>query len=184
MATVVLGIHSNITGSDNSSGASSNSQAGGSSAARGTQGSSAKTGGHAWISITKNAKTTCYGLWPDNHPRTIDNGADSDIRQGLETLSGARASRYYELTLAQASALETELKSNVEWGYTNNCSSWASAVIYRVVGEDVDADDWGLLGAETPRKLGESIRRLEVKRPTSRLKPVPVSAGGGGGSSW
>lgn len=42
------------------------------------------TGGHAWISVTKNGTVTVYGLWPDEHPRTLDNGDGTDIRVGLE----------------------------------------------------------------------------------------------------
>ncbi|MBM7068440.1 hypothetical protein [Actibacterium sp. 188UL27-1] len=162
MSKVVLGIHSNVTSGD-------------------------KTGGHAWISITTLGRTTCYGLWPDEHGRTIDNGSGTDIRRGLETIAGARASRYYELTPTQAAALHTELGRNVTWNYTHNCSSWASDVIARVVGEDVDADDMSLLGAESPRQLGASIRRLETRSPTSRMSPVPAGAaptGSSAASSW
>jgi hypothetical protein len=174
----VLGIHSNYDNDDSSSSAGGSTAAssgqGGGSSGRGTAGSSTKIGGHAWISVTENAKTTCYGLWPDNHPNTIDNGNGTDIREGLESINQARASRYYELTAGQAAKLKRELQSNVTWNYTHNCSSWASELIYRVVERDVDADDWGLLGVETPRKLTKSILLLEAKSPTSKLTPIPA----------
>jgi hypothetical protein len=56
--------------------------------------------GHSWISVTRNGTTEHYGLWPDSHPRGIDNGAASDIRNGIEGERGFNPSisRYYELT--------------------------------------------------------------------------------------
>lgn len=153
----VLGIHSNVTGGG-------------------------KTGGHAWISLTEGGTTTTYGLWPDDHPRTVDNGAGTDIRVGMEPAVGA-ANRYYSLTAAQATALRAELGQTVAWGYTHNCSSWASEVVHDVVREDVNADDWGLLGIETPRQLGASILMLEARSPTTRLAPYSPPAGGGSSSS-
>lgn len=158
MTEIVLGIHSNVTSGD-------------------------KTGGHAWISVTVHGITTCYGLWPDSHPMVPDNGPASDIRTNLESISGAASSRYYALTDAQYTALQRELGQNVTWAYTHNCSSWASEVVYRIVGEDVNADDWGLFGAESPRELGHSIQQLEARNPTSRFSPRPAGAGAGGSSS-
>lgn len=146
MSRTILGIHSNVVAGD-------------------------KTGGHAWISITTNGATVFYGLWPDSHPRTKDNGPGFDIRKGLEANSTAKASRYYKLTDAQSKRLLVQLGRDQTWNYTHNCSSWASYVVWRVVGEDVDADDSALLGVETPRELGRSIQALEVKSPTSRFAP-------------
>lgn len=158
MPKVILGIHSNVTSGD-------------------------KTGGHAWISVTEAGRTECFGLWPDAHPRTVDNGPGTDIRKNLESIAGAAASRFYELSPSQATRLRAELARNVTWNYTHNCSSWASDVIAEVVGEDVDADDWALLGAETPRKLGTSILLLEKKSPTSMLKPKVTAGAAHAGTS-
>lgn len=127
------------------------------------------TGGHAWLSVTEGGKTTYYGLWPDAHPRTPDNGDATDIRIGMERNSKAKASRYYSLSPAQAQRFRAQTKSNVQWFYTNNCSSWASEVVLEVTGEDVDADDW--LGIETPRELGQNILKLEERDPTSLMTP-------------
>jgi hypothetical protein len=145
----VLGIHSNVAGDDADFSA-----------------------GHAWVTITQKGKTTFYGLWPDAHPRTVDNGEGSDIRIGLEASAKAKASRYYKLSDAQAKRFNTLVKANVHWFYTNNCSSWASELVDEVIGVDVDADDW--LGIETPRELGRNILLLEKKDPTSIHGPKLV----------
>lgn len=81
--------------------------------------------GHAWISVTRDGKTTRYGLWPDAHPNVEDNGDGSDIRTGMEDGDTPAASRYYRLTLEQVAKLDSLLKANETWGYTHNCSSWA-----------------------------------------------------------
>lgn len=73
--------------------------------------------GHAWISVTRDGKTTNYGLWPDEHPRVEDNGSGSDIRTGMEDGDTPAASRYYRLTPEQASKLDGLLKANETWGY-------------------------------------------------------------------
>ena len=145
----ILGIHSNVAGSNHGF-----------------------SDGHAWISVTRAGKTTFYGLWPDNHPITIDNGTKTDIRINLEAKAKGIANRYYLLSPAQSKNLDLEIKKNVAWTYTNTCASWASEVVDQVLGIDIDADD--NLGFETPRELGKSILELEKKRPSSRSNPVPI----------
>ncbi|MCP4117529.1 MAG: hypothetical protein GY737_19465 [Desulfobacteraceae bacterium] len=149
MGNMILGIHSNVS-----------EDAG-------------YTAGHAWISITRKGTTTLYGLWPDAHPRTIDNGEKSDIRIGLEIGAKAKASRYYLLSDAQSKHFEALMKANVSWSYTHTCAAWASDVVQNVIGEDVDADDY--LGFETPRELTQSINKLEKRDPTSRLSPKKLT---------
>lgn len=146
MVEVILGIHSNVAGDTNEF-----------------------IAGHAWITVHQSSSVKHYGLWPDNHPRVLDNGKATDIRIGMEAADTPAASRYYLLTEQQATRLSLLLNKVVAWGYTHNCSSWASDVVWQVVKEDVDADDWG--GIETPRELGRSIMRLEAKDPTSIGKP-------------
>lgn len=148
--TSVLGIHSNVA-------------------------SGAKTGGHAWISITENGATKTYGLWPDDHPRTVDNGPGKDVRVGMEDHIKSAASRYYEISTEQLQQLKTLVARSDTWNYTHNCSSWASYVVKQVINVDVNADDMGLLGVETPRELGRSIRALEAKDPTTRFTPKDIS---------
>lgn len=144
---VILGIHSNVAGDENG-----------------------LTSGHAWISVTTNGKVQSYGLWPDEHPHTVDNGDGSDIRIGMEGTKFPVASRFYSLLPGQAAKLELLLKQRVAWRYTNTCASWASELIEDVTGVDVDADDWA--GFETPRELGKHILKLEKKHPTSRWSPA------------
>lgn len=67
---VVLGIHSNLDGTASSPNYSDFNGV-----------LSQFTAGHAWISVTDGGITTRYGLWPDKHPITKDNGKDSDIRK-------------------------------------------------------------------------------------------------------
>lgn len=146
MRGIIIGVHSNVAGDDKDF-----------------------TAGHVWLTITQKGSTTFYGLWPDAHPRTVDNGDASDIRIGLELAAKSVASRYYNLTDDQANLLNFLVKANAYWFYTNNCSSWVSQVVLEVVGEDVDADDY--FGIETPRELGRNILLLEKKDPTSFLMP-------------
>lgn len=145
--STVLGIHSNVAGD-----------------------SHGFTSGHAWITVTKNGVTQAYGLWPDGHPRTVDNGPGTDIRIGLEGTRFPAASRFFKLNASQEVALNMELKKVVSWEYTNTCASWASEVVYSVLGIDVDADDY--LGFETPRELGAHILILEKTNPTSARAPA------------
>ena len=128
--------------------------------------------GHSWISVTRNGKTEHYGLWPDNHPRGIDNGAASDIRTGIEGERGFNpsVSRYYELTPEQATRLEARLRENVEWSYTNTCASWASETTGLVTGQKIDAGVG--LSIETPNALNDSLRALERERATSPDDPL------------
>lgn len=128
--------------------------------------------GHAWISVTRDGKTTRYGLWPDAHPNVEDNGDGSDIRTGMEDSDTPAASRYYRLTLEQVAKLDSLLKANETWGYTHNCSSWARDTVESVTGLRLNADDPGALWTETPRQLGESIHQLEQKSRTSPERPV------------
>ena len=156
MGKTVIGIHSNVTGGD-------------------------LTGGHAWISVTRDGVTTNYGLWPDSHPgieaRGWNNGNGSDIRTGMEDGDRPAASRYAELTPEQATALEASLRENVAWGYTANCSSWASETFNRVTGQSLNADEPYTAGVlETPRQLGQSIRAAERTQPTTLSTPAPPQA--------
>ena len=147
---VVLGIHSNVIGN------------------------AGYTAGHAWITVTRWGTTKYYGLWPDDHPSTPNNGPGWDIRIGMERGTKPKASRYYKLSVVQQIVLDRLLLRNVTWGYTHNCSSWAHEIIWKVVHEDVDADDY-LWFIETPRELGRNILRLEAKDPTNQFMPKDMT---------
>ncbi|HAJ13824.1 MAG TPA: hypothetical protein DCM06_14855 [Comamonadaceae bacterium] len=141
--------------------------------------------GHAWISVTRDGKTTNYGLWPDGHPAVEDNGEGSDIRTGLEDGDTPAASRYYRLTSTQANTLETLLQQDETWGYTHNCSSWARDTVQSVTGVALNADDPGALWTETPRQLGDSIHLLEKTQHTSPSLPIePAPTKGSSSSGW
>jgi len=156
-AGIILGIHSNLDGTESNPDISNSGQV-----------LSQFTAGHAWISVTRNGINTRYGLWPDKHPRTVDNGPGTDIRKNMEPALG-KANRFYKLTSIQSKKLLDLLNNNTTWKETNNCSSWASQVLYEVIGKDVDADDW--LGFETPREFGKSINELEKKNKTTPASP-------------
>lgn len=137
--------------------------------------------GHGWLTVTRDGKTTAYGLWPDDHPRVVEqgwnNGEGSDVRVGMEDKYRSAASRYYRLTPEQVKTLDARLKENATWGVTENCSSWASSTLEAVTGERVNADEPYTAGVvETPRVLGESIHRLEQKNRTSREAPATPTA--------
>jgi hypothetical protein len=127
------------------------------------------TAGHAWLSVSRDGVVTNYGSWPDDHPRIVAMGLNdpkkSDIRVGMEDGQIAKQSRYYKLRPNQAALLEMKLAENVSWRYTNTCASWASETASEITRENIDAND--TLGFETPRKLTETLLKLEKLQPTS-----------------
>lgn len=152
MSETILGIHSNVAGSDGF------------------------IAGHAWLTITRNGRTTTYGLYPDSHETVVANGENNgngnDVRRNYEASYVAVASRYYRLSAPQSEHFDRLVRTNAHWQYTNNCSSWASSIVRALIREDVDADD--NFGIETPRELGRNILLLEAKSPSSVLSPRPV----------
>lgn len=128
--------------------------------------------GHAWLSVTDSCgKTTLYGLFPDSHERTEDNGAGKDIRQNMENGYEIKAQRFYEIPLAKIAMLKQLLSNqSATWKTSYNCSSWASEVWNIMTGEDIDArryySKW-----ETPRALAEEVSKLEETEPTSKDDP-------------
>jgi prepilin-type processing-associated H-X9-DG protein len=151
LSNYVLGIHSNVTPN------------------------AGFADGHAWITITtkvgKGRFVKSYGLWPDGHPRTKDNGDKTDVRIGMEPVVGL-ANRYYALTHLQHMQLMKLINTTEHWFYTNNCSSWSSEIVKQVFRTEIDADDW--LGVETPRELSRSIQILEHNEPTAVDSPKIV----------
>ena len=83
----------------------------------------------------------------------------------MEARDTAKASRCYTLSDAQTKHFWALMRSNIAWDYTNTCASFATEVVEEVVGEDLDADDYG--GFETPRELRKSILELEARDPTA-----------------
>jgi hypothetical protein len=141
------------------------------------------TDGHAWISIydSDTGLTTNYGLWPDSHPRTPDNGDGTDVRIGMEDGYLSEHSRYVEITPDQLEDFE-DFADNVDtWGYMHTCAEWATDAWSETTGEWVDPNDY--FGYETPRMVSQSIIELEKKDPTSPGTPGNTGGQGAGGTS-
>jgi hypothetical protein len=128
--------------------------------------------GHSWISLTLDGVTNYYGLWPDDHPNTMDNGSGTDIRTNMETGAGTY-SRYFPINNDQLEQLNALLMENETWQYTYTCAGFASEVYASVTGEAVDASEsLGVFWTTyTPRKLSAEIIRLESQTPTSNFRP-------------
>jgi hypothetical protein len=109
---------------------------------------------------------TTYGAWPDDHPAItaagLSNGGGSDIRTNW--VGDAWSPQGYPyiycevITDQEFATLNAEVAKNFQWSCTNNCASFASETFLAVTGTDVDADE--LLGLETTREVGQSIRAL------------------------
>lgn len=131
--------------------------------------------GHSWISLTKNGQTTFYGLWPDNHPKTTDNGSGTDIRTNLEEGFGTE-SRFYPLNEQQENRLNDLLVRDVAWSNSYTCAGFAQDAYNRLTLEGVDATEQiiGFGRTYTPRKISESIRELEKQSPTNSYRPANI----------
>lgn len=144
---VVLGIHSNVKGDGMD-----------------------YTSGHAWITVDTPEQTLYLGLWPDGHPRVVENRPGcTDVQIGLERGSGAVVSRFYALNAIQVISLNHFINRPDVWGYLNTCAAWATKLLREVLGVNIDSIDY--LFFSTPRELGKTLERLEQKYPSSRLLP-------------
>jgi RHS repeat-associated protein len=113
------------------------------------------TDGHAWLSLEGGSKKMTLGLWPDGHPATVDNGAGTDVRVGLEDGLASVSSKYFALNTDQLARLQTFVNTNATWGYTHTCADWARDAVQYSTGLRMDVDDW--FGFETPRELSRSL---------------------------
>ena len=132
------------------------------------------TSGHAWITYADwtngtNPTVTRVGLWPDEHPLTVDNGDGSDVRFGLEQSNLGAYNRFYLLSPSEFQNLTNYMGQSADWAYLNTCANWAEGAVQAAVGEEVDSSDFVLFG--TPRKISESIISLEAEEPTTGLEP-------------
>jgi hypothetical protein len=148
------------------------------------------TDGHAWISVTDwnggISSSTSYGLWPDEHPNTVNNGDGSDVRVGMEQDTGAYA-RYYLLSPSEYNDLRNYINAHAEWTYFNTCANWAEGAVSAAVSENVESQDRLIFG--TPRAVSESISDLESEEPTQPTAPRDAgvkaeSSSSRGSSSW
>ena len=136
--------------------------------------------GHAWISLTDNGKTKYFGLWPDQHLKIkdigLDNGAGSDIRTGVESGFG-ELSRYYLINASQKQKLEKIIQRNITYNLLKyNCASFASDVIFEIVGERVNPRGPAeYLFRPMPCALSESIQILNQTQPTeANFNPIGI----------
>ena len=121
------------------------------------------TAGHANLSLhTSDGQVTTYGTWPDAHPDIqylgLDYGPGSDVRVdfGGDDPSNYPHAYCEELSPTELKTFQEVVAQRNEWGYLNNCSSFAGETFEAVTGTRVSADDY--FGIDTPRALGDSIR--------------------------
>ena len=111
---------------------------------------------------TEAVTITTWGLWPDNHEDTADNGAGTDIRKNFANDVYTQFNYFYcePVSKTQKDKLIAEGNKNIKWTCTNNCSSFATETFRKITGTDVDAGDELFLGVETPVEAGKSIIKL------------------------
>jgi len=103
---------------------------------------------------------TTYGSWPANVAGEANrSSSDSDIRVNYP---GDDPSNYpyvhcREINEEQYQKLQKMIADGDEWGYLNNCSSFASDTFSEVTNVNVSASD--TLWISTPRELGADIMR-------------------------
>jgi hypothetical protein len=143
------------------------------------------TNGHAWISITDwitgSPITTTYGLWPDNHPNSVDNGPGSDVRINQEPSKTGSYNRYFLLLPSEHGSFVSYSNQVSAWSYFNTCANWAEGAFDAATGEHVSAQDLVLFG--TPRKISESIAALEAAFSTEPNAPKESDIDPDGSSS-
>jgi len=77
------------------------------------------------------------------------------------------------ISTSQKKKLQQDVSNRWYWIRTTNCASFASEVFCKVMGTDVNADDY-LPGIETPHKLGKSIQnKYWSSRQKCSLQPGP-----------
>ena len=89
------------------------------------------TAGHAWLGYTAiGGAMTTYGTW-GNRPHK---GLNRDIELGYSP----KAKRITDLDSVDYSALTSFAAANDDWGYINNCASFAARGWLNVTGESLD----------------------------------------------
>jgi hypothetical protein len=133
--------------------------------------------GHAWITITENNKTTTYGLWPDTNKEIIDakRTVGNDMQTDFEKVTGIY-SRFMYITPDKLKEVQGFMNKNWEYDLlTRNCSTFAQKTWKVGTSEELAASEFITGGVtESPRKLGYSIERSEVSKPTAYLRPTDV----------
>jgi hypothetical protein len=108
-------------------------------------------------------KLTSYGAWP-THLATHVKRNDWDDRWDPETYP------YIHCEVVTKEQIRDNFNPIISeifhWTCTNNCASFAEKIFYKTTGTDIDADDAGGAGTETPERLA----RVSVPRMVARTK--------------
>jgi hypothetical protein len=105
------------------------------------------TAGHAWLAYTPGGGTmTTYGTWGNRTPI----GLYRDLELGYPPA----ASRTTDLDATDYSALASFAAANDDWGYINNCASFAARGWLAVTSESLS---YTSLGIPNPSALGNGI---------------------------
>ena len=130
------------------------------------------TAGHAWLGyLPTSGKKTTYGTWGNKTPI----GLHRDIELGYTPA----ATRSTDLDSGDYSALTSFATANDDWGYINNCASFAARGWKAVSGESLDYTSGGI---PNPSALGSGIVKANggatgVLPAAPPAKPPPSSSG-------
>lgn len=151
--------------------------------------------GHAWLSLYyENGCDNTIGLWltdgqkyavkrflPLNYfaAAVVGEEVRYEILLREEKKRGYKPqySRFYELDQNQKSRAGRSLTQQASWRYNYTCASWVTEKIKQILGESVASGElFGL--TNTPRRLGTVLSTLEMRRPTTRARPIPAGTCG------
>jgi hypothetical protein len=144
--------------------------------------------GHAWLTLHyPNGQNESVGLWPvgdgsgQMQPRHFIRdpiGIRSDTEEKFDVVFGIErrkhyipsASRYYGLYSNQSTKAIMSIGKFTGWRITHNCATWATEKIAEIFGVRLASQEFlGL--TNTPRRLGQALRKLEAIEPTSISNP-------------
>ena len=129
--------------------------------------------GHAWLSYTPNAGSmTTYGTWGNRTP--------IGLHRNLELSYTPAASRTTNIDSTDRSNLTAFVGTNNDWGYINNCASFAARGWYAVTGESLSHTTWSI---PNPSALGSGIVAANGGAPTSTMVGEGTGASSSHGSS-
>ncbi len=104
--------------------------------------------GHAWLAYTPlGGPMTTYGTWGNRTPIGLHRDLELGYTPAVIRSTALDASDYTELTSFTA--------ANNDWGYINNCASFAARGWRAVTGELLSYTNW--LGIPNPSSLGAGI---------------------------
>jgi hypothetical protein len=105
------------------------------------------TAGHAWLAYTPAAGTmTSYGTWGNRTP--------IGLHRDLELGYSPAATRITDLDATDHGALTSFAAANNDWGYINNCATFAARGWRAVAGESLS---YRTIGIPNPSALGKGI---------------------------